>query len=227
MKSNENPQYERFDQAIATRLRRLSTAPVDLTRLEAKLRGQIPRRRPTAAGPLLMRLMRPASALAASVMVLVLVAALVLNGSSGEAMALPTQMAQVHRDMVEGRVAVTRVDSIDAASVVLAKSGPGVPGLPQAPEAHVMACCMKSVSNKKVACVLLNSEGTPITMSVAKASEMRSPVGQMITRESAKFHVLSHDSLNMVSTERDGRWVCLIGEVSADKLIAIAQRLQF
>ena len=32
---------------------------------------------------------------------------------------------------------------------------------------------MKSIKDKEVACVLLNSEGTPITMSVAKASDSR------------------------------------------------------
>ena len=41
------------------------------------------------------------------------------------------------------------------------------------PDAHVMACCLKSIKDKEVACVLLNSEGTPITMSVAKASDSR------------------------------------------------------
>jgi hypothetical protein len=86
---------------------------------------------------------------------------------------------------------------------------------------------MKSIKDRKVACVLLNSEGTPITMSVAKASEMRSPSGEKVVRNGATYHVTSSGSINMVSTERGGRWVCLIGETACDRLIGIVEKLQF
>ena len=35
------------------------------------------------------------------------------------------------------------------------------------------------------------------------------------------------DEVWLWSTERGGRWVCLIGEVPSDRLITIAQQLQF
>ena len=38
-----------------------------------------------------------------------------------------------------------------------------------------MACCMKSVHDKKVACVLLKDNGVPVTLSVANASDMELP----------------------------------------------------
>jgi hypothetical protein len=209
------------DQAIAQRLRRLSTMPMDLSRLEASLRKE---RRSSAPPTLWARILRPASAVAASFLVLVLIAAIVLTGSSGPAMA--SQMAQVHRDMVSGRIQVTAVDSIDAASRVLAETNPAMPELPQAPEAHVMACCMRDVSDKKVAHVLLKSEGSPITMSVASATDFK-PMGKVVRHNGAGYHVVSHETLNMVSTERAGRWVCLIGELPTDRLIAVAEKLQF
>ena len=109
----------------------------------------------------------------------------------------------------------------------LAAQSPGAPQLPNAPDAHVMACCMKSIKDRKVACVLLSSEGTPITMSVANASDMRSPRGEKVTRGGATYHVVASGAINMISTERGGRWVCLIGETSSDRLIEIAQKLQF
>jgi hypothetical protein len=56
---------------------------------------------------------------------------------------------------------------------------------------------------------------------------MRSPVGEKVVRDGAKYHLMSSGALNMVSTERNGRWVCLIGEVSSDRLITIAEQLQF
>jgi hypothetical protein len=212
-----------LDQATADRLRRLSTMPMDLSRLQASLRAA---RKPSAPPTVILRLLRPASGLAASVAVLFLVAIFVLSNSPGEAMASPVQMAQLHRDLVAGRIHAMQVDSIDAAGRMLSQRDPKTPALPQPPDAHVMACCMKNVSDKRVACVLLKSEDAPITMSVANAADMK-PVGNVFSRNGAQFHIVAYESLNMVSTEKAGRWVCLIGELPTDKLIAIAEKLQF
>ena len=212
-----------LDQAIADRLRRLSTMPMDLSRLQAGLRSV---RKPSAPPTVILRLLRPASGLAASVAVLFLVAIFVLSNSPGEAMASPIQMAQLHRDLVSGRIHAMQVDSIDAAGQMLSHSDPNSPALPQPPDTHVMACCMKNVSDKRVACVLLKSEDAPITMSVANAADMK-PMGSVFSRNGAQFHIVAYETLNMVSTEKDGRWVCLISELPTDKLIAIAEKLQF
>ena len=228
MDSQENTNSERVDIAVSARLRKLSTFPVDVSRLERQLQREIPKPQLPERRPLVMRLMRPVTAVAASMTIAVVVAAALLTSSSGEAFASPAPMAQVHRDIVENRMPVTKVDSIEAASGVLAGQWPGKPELPAAPDAHVMACCMKSIKDKKVACVLLKSEGAPITMSVANASDMRAPAGvKAVTRSGATYHLVSSDGLNMVMTERNGRWVCLISEVASDRLIAVAEKLEF
>lgn len=217
----------RQDEAVAARLRKLSSFPVDVTRLERRIRGEIPRPEQTRQRSGLMRLFRPLTAVAASITVFAIVTAAILTASSGQVMASPAQMAQFHRQIVSNEIPVTKVDSIEQASRVLANQWPQAPDLPRPPEAHVMACCMKSIKDKNVACVLLRSEGAPITMSVAKASEMKSPTGGKVVRNGATFHLMSSGSLNMISTERHGRWVCLIGEVPSDRLITIAEQLQF
>jgi hypothetical protein len=74
------------------------------------------------------------------------------------------------------------------------------------PQAHVMACCIKSVQNKRVACVLLKSEGVPVTMAVADAKDVRSPKSPVVVHSGTRYHVQSSGSLNMVMTEREGRW---------------------
>jgi hypothetical protein len=227
MASQQNDNPERLDEAVSARLRSLSTMPVDLTRLQQAVEREVPRRQTTQRHPVVMRLFRPLTAVAASITILGIVTIALLATSSGEVMASPAEMARFHQEIVSNKIAVTKVDSIEAASRALTHESPGGPDLPRAPEAHVMACCMKSIKDRKVACVLLNSEGTPITMSVAKASDMRSPSGNKVVRNGATYHVLSSGSLNMVSTERAGRWVCLIGETASDRLIGIAEKLQF
>jgi hypothetical protein len=214
----------RQDEAVAARLRKLSTLPVDVRRLERRIQSEIPRPKRELRT---IRWLRPLTAVAASLTIAAIALAALLWTGSGQVMASPAQMAQFHQEILENKIHVTRVDSIDAASQVLAAQWPQGPDLPRAPEAHVMACCMNSIENKKVACVLLNSEGTPITMSVAKASDMRSPVGEKVARNGVKYHVASSGAVNMVSAERNGRWVCLIGETSPDRLITIAEQLQF
>lgn len=222
MNPRENMINEELDQAVSARLRRLSSMPVDLSRLEQRVRRAIPQRR-----QLVMRMIRPLGAVAASVTVLAVIAAALLTASSGEVLASPAQMAQVHREIVANPLHVMKVGSIDEASRALTEQWRGIPDLPQAPETHVMACCMKSIKDKKLACVLLNSQGTPITMSVGKASDMRLPAGPTVTRGGITYHVQSWGSLNMVTTEQAGRWVCLIAELPQDKLIDLAARLRF
>jgi hypothetical protein len=156
------------------------------------------------------------------------VAAALLTSSSGQVLASPTQMAQVHLDMVANRIPVTRVNSIDEAGKVLSQSWSQSPQLPQPPQEHVMACCMKSIRDKRMACVLLQDQaGTPITMTVARSTDMRPPRGATVTRDGVTYHVHDMSPLNMVMTERGDRWVCLIAELPQEKLIELASRLQF
>lgn len=223
----ENDHQNRQDSAVAARLRKLRSVPVDLGPLQRRIEASIPRPTRSAGRPVLARIGRPLAAVAASIVIFALLTVAILTASSGQVMASPAEMARFHQEIVANKIPVTRVDSIAEASEVLATQWPQGPDLPQAPEAHVMACCMKSIKDKKVACVLLNSEGTPITMSVANAKDMRSPKGNKVTRNGASYHVMSSGNVNMVSTERNGRWVCLIGETSTDRLIDIAHQLQF
>ena len=217
---------DEFDDAVRNRLRKLDATPVDTSRLDAGIRAAIARRQST----LVWRLTRPLAAVAASITLLAILAGVLLTSSGGEVMASPAQMAQVHRDILANRVAVTKVDSIEAASAALSRqSGSAAPALPQPPEAHVMACCMKSIKNKTMACVLLqDAGGTPVTMSVARSSDMKLPHdGAHVARDGVDYFTHAADGLNMVMTERAGRIVCLISDLPTGKLIDLAARLKF
>ena len=166
-------------------------------------------------------------AIAASIVLLAALAAILLTSSGGPALASPTQMAQMHEDIVAGRTPVMKVDSIAAANRALAEQSPQSPTLPNVPPDHVMACCMKSVQNKKVACVLMQDQGVPVTMTVAKAADMKLPAAPTVSRGGVNYRVQSVGKLSMVMTERNNRWVCLIGEAPADQLMDLATKLQF
>jgi hypothetical protein len=224
--SNEpNNREHQLDAATAARLRKLASLPMDTSRLDAMVQSRIPQPKRSSR----WRILRPMTAIAASLTLLIgIAAAVLLSTSGGEVLASPTQMVQLHRDIVANRIAVTKVGSIEEAGKVLSQqSGSQSPQLPDAPEAHVMACCMKSIKSKKMACVLLQSAGTPITMSVARSEDIKTPACPAIERNGASYHVHSADGLNMVMTERAGRWVCLMSELPQDQLIDLASRLRF
>jgi hypothetical protein len=83
--------------------------------------------------------------------------------------------------------------------------------------------CMKSVQNKKVACVLLKSEDVPVTLTVANAGDIRLPRSPTVTRAGVTYHIQSLGKLNMVMTKHRERWVCLIGEAPAERLMNMAE----
>ena len=215
-----------LDQATARRLARLRAMPVDTSAVERSLLAQIPR--PQRAGR--MRIggwRRPLRAVAAFVLVSGLVAALFVATSGGPALASPSQMAQLHYDLVSGKTPAMQVDSTEAANRMLNSQWSQSPEIPKLPAEHVMTCCMKSIKDKRVACVLLKNEGVPVTMTVANAADMKLPTSPTVQRDGVTYHVQSSGKLNMVMTERHERWICLIGESPADRLMEIAAQLQF
>ena len=215
---------EALNQAVSARLAKLRTMPVDTSNLDKALRAQIPSSRRE------WRILsfRPLRALAASVvLVSAIAAAIMLSASSGPALADAAQMAQVHQDIVAGRIPVMQVASIGEANRMLNSQSPGAPTLPQMPESHVMACCMKSVHNKMMACVLLKDEGVPVTLAVASAADMKLAPAPITTRSGIDYRVQKVGNLSMVMTEQDGKWLCLIGQMPADRLIDVAAQLRF
>jgi hypothetical protein len=86
---------------------------------------------------------------------------------------------------------------------------------------------MKSIRDKKIACVLLETDNKLVTLSVAKGSDMRLPNAPSVERDGTKFFVQSYGSLNMVSANRQGHWLCLMGEVPSERLVQLGAQLQF
>lgn len=220
----ENQSISPLDAATARRLRQLDALPVDTSALDRALQRQISR--PGVGwwqGH--ARLVRAA---AASVLVgLVLAGVLLMSTLSGSVQAEAVQMARVHHDLVNGVIPVTQVDSIESANRVLLAESPQAPALPNIPMEQQMACCMKEVQDKKMACLLMKSQDIPITMVVAKAKDMKPPQGGNIVRDGAHYYIQSVENLNMVTTQRQDRWVCLMGQVPVEQLVELARRLQF
>ena len=214
------------EEAVANRLSKLRAIPVDTSRLDKTIRAQIPH--PATQSQLKIWSLRPLRAIAASLLLLCGIAiAVILATSGGSAQAEVAQMAQVHQDMIAGRIPVMEVDSIDAANRMLNSQTPDAPSLPHVPDSHVMACCMKSIHNKKMACVLLKDADVPVTLAVASAADMKLPPAPLSTRNGIQYRIEHVGALNMVMTERDGKWLCLIGQLPSERLMDVASQVKF
>jgi hypothetical protein len=64
-------------------------------------------------------------------------------------------------------------------------------------------------------------------MAVAEAADVKLPPCEAVTIRGNSYHVQSHEGINMVMTERGGRWVCLMGKVPVNRLAEIASTLRF
>lgn len=219
-----------LDRAISMRLRKLRSLPMDTSGLERAVADELAgssrgnRELTWWAG-----ILRPTRAVAASVLVLIsIVSVVMLTASSGPAHAEAIQMATMHREVVEGKVPVTRVSSIGEAEQVLSKQWSRSPELPDLPDDHVMACCLRRIENKKIACVLLNDDGTPVSMMVADGADVKAArSATTVTRAGVTYHIETSGELNMVMAKRGDRWVCLIGKRPVDRLIALSGGLKF
>jgi hypothetical protein len=56
---------------------------------------------------------------------------------------------------------------------------------------------------------------------------MKLPPAPQIVRNGTTYRAQSVGRINMVMTERNGRWLCLMGEVPADRLVDVAAQVQF
>ena len=226
MASVEQDNNEQWEEAVSGRLSKLRTMPMETGRLAAAIQSEIPR--PAREPRTVWLSLRSVRAIAASILVLgALAAVLVFTTLPRPAVASPAQMARTHEELVSGKTPAVQVDSIEAANKVLAGEHPQFPALPDVPANHVMACCMTEVKDKKVACVLMKQEGVPVSLMVARSGDIRAPTSPVTVRDGVRYHVQASGALNMVMTERHGRWVCLIGELPPERLMEVAAQLQF
>ncbi|MGD0389692.1 MAG: hypothetical protein ABSC42_12140 [Tepidisphaeraceae bacterium] len=214
-----------WQNAVQRRLTKLRNMPVELAALEARVNAAIPPQRRSVIAR--MTTWRIAEAIAAGFILVVVSLGLMFIFSGGPVVASAQDFAQFHEDLVAGRVQAVHVTTIEAANKALAAQDSLSPQLPEVPNEHVMACCMNSVKGKRVACVLIDQGGTPVTLTVANAADMKSPASPMVEQNGSAYHVHAVNGLNMVMTERHGRWICLMGRLPRQRLMDLADQLQF
>lgn len=194
--------------------------PVDTSRVAAAIRSHIPARprRRVLGWPM-----------GIAAMLLIALGVFVAVGTfSGPALASSHDLADIHDQISSGHSGmVVKVASIDDAASAISQQWAHAPKLPRMPYKHVMACCVHKVANSKMAVVGLEVAGEQLTMAVAESGEITAAEGETVVRDGIKYKISSADGVNMAMTERDGRWVCLMGRAPIDSLISVISKLEF
>jgi len=220
-----NSPKDRLDEATSRRLSQLRSMPVDLSALTRRIEASIPK--PATHRRLhLSRWLRPMRAVAASVLVMGLIGALIVASSTGPALASADALAQIHQEAV-GMSHESSVNTIDAANAILAQKAPGNPTMPAMPDHPIMSCCVHQLGRKMLSCVTLEVTNTPVTIAVARASDVKCPMSETIQRDGVTYSVQSSGKTTMVMTSRDQKWLCVMGDLPREQLLDVASKLKF
>ena len=224
---NEHNQKS-FDDALSHRLAKLSTMPVDTTRLDRALRAQIgaPNAADTSVGrptKSWQRSLRPLVAVAASLVVIAIVSLALLQNRPVRADAL----VQLHNDIVGGKIPSVQVASIDDVNKAFNAFQCGAPMMTASGDVQPRCCCVGKLGNKKVPCIMLNGDKVPVTMALVDAGDVKLAGATTMTHNGETFHITSHGGMNLVVVERNNHAVCIVGALPTDQLIALADQVKF
>lgn len=226
----KNPNHERLDEATRRRLARLASKPVDTTRLEERLNKAIESQQPSnpLSRPAPLGWWRPVSRIAAVVAVVGLVGLLLIPLLSTPAVASSTDLARLHREVMAGEPDLVPATNFAQATHNIQRLWARAPKLPEPTVGQITASCLHNVADRDVACLKLEFNGQPITMVVGHSREVVcSAEHQQITLDGRTYLVHDRDGVRMVMVSRQGRWVCLMGSLSIDELMEVADGLRF
>lgn len=213
---DENP-----NDPLRRRLAALKTRPMDLSRLQTAMEAAVPMPEPVIIPHPALLWRRRVLAVAASVLVL-------LSALAGgwfllvprPALAAPQLLANIHDQALAMRH--IRVSSFDEARQVLSKEWKSGPEVPNVEGVVPMECCMHKLGSKVLKCVSLDVGGETVIMAVGHDKDIDAPQGAVIQTNGQNVILTSSNGINMAMSERDGRWICLMGRMDGARLVELA-----
>ena len=203
-----------IQQAVAARVGRLSTMPVDTSRLDQLLRTQIPvsRRNPRfwIFGSL-------AGAGVAACAAAIIAMAILFSGTPRLSAA---DLANVYQNMA-GQPALAVTGSAATSKLQMA---PGMICPLKAGE--TASCCQQMVGQDHLACVAVRSPShAPVVMVAGNAGMVKGPRGQAVTIGGCQYTLDQSGHINMLMRRAGNHWYCAMGSENPATLASYLQRL--
>ncbi len=223
--SNANRQ-DRLDRATAARLSKLAGRQINTQSVEEWVEQSL--QPPVMQKPVRVLAWRPwwrPISAAAAILIAVVVGWMMLDGATSPAMASPTELARIHFDVANGLAPHLKVSSVAEANRLLAEQSGGALPVFELP-GEVRSCCLHQYAATTLTCVLIERDGHLVTVAIAEVAKLHSPEGKTMTRDGRVFVAHTANGINMVMAHKGTRWLCVMGDVPTDELVAIASEIQ-
>lgn len=212
-------------EAISRRLAKLREQPISTSVLDARLKSILPPGATDGEPAPRMRFWTRRSVLSA--VAAMLVAALTVLSAftilaPRPVFASPQEMAVIHESAVMMQGHTMSVSTIEDARAALRRQWPGSSMISAPDDMPVMSCCVHEIGKRQMGCVTFEVDDVPVTMAVADAREIRSPHGNKRVIGDTEYVVGSADGVNMVMSQRDGVWTCVMGRLPLERLANVA-----
>lgn len=224
----DQPTQLELEQAVRNRLAKLSAVPVDTSRLKARMRSMMAEA--SAADSRRWRwpmTLRPAVSMAAGILIAATLGVVLATLGNSPAVAAPSHLAQLHAEAVGGDSMATAVATVEEVNRVLSGQWSDLPSIPVVDTATLHACCIHDFMDDRVVCLVLRDGHAPLTMVVGHARSFRPTRGRQVDVHGRTFYIHEVDGLMMAMTQQDSRFVCLMGEVTEERLLSIVGELRF
>jgi hypothetical protein len=226
MNKDPNKLDDPIDDAVARRLARLRSSPMEAVEFDARLTASLQAAGRSSGLLRLWPMLTPVRAVAAVFLVglTLLFAFVVLNPRP--ALATPQRLAAIYADAVGGNAHSTKVTTIEEARAALRRKWPDSPIVPDVSDMQLMHCCVHEVGRKQMACITFEVDQQPVTLAIASSSDIRAPHGNVQTIHGRDYRVGSAGGVNMVMSERDGSWMCVMGRLPLERLAELSDEIR-
>jgi hypothetical protein len=199
---------ETLDHATSRRLARLAAMPMETARLERSLQSTLHLARPEPQ----FNWLRRGRAIAAIIVIGLATWGIILAVGSRPAIASSAEIATWHRDMLTTCAAVNSLTEANRILRECDQYGSEIPGAEQ----H--ACCVKMAGKHRVSCVMIEQNGEMLMLCTAKQSDVQTPGGKPQSVNGVDFTSHTQGPLNIVTINKDGRWLCAAGRQPPEQL---------
>lgn len=225
---NHQPTPEQLDEATQRRLARLSALPVDTSNLERRMQRILTPAVSAHPRWQLLKFRHPvASAVAALLFIVITTAIMIVSLNTQPTLASPTEFAQLHEEVTAENAQVTTVTTLEQANQHLAQQWKEMPTLPTSAPEQLHGCCVRRLMNHNVSCLVLRDGNIPLTLVVGHARDFQCCTGKVVQINGHTYTLHEVNGLQMVMTNHDTRYLCLMGKVPEARLLEIAQKLTF
>lgn len=225
---------EQLDRATSQRLGKLSSMPVDLSRLEDRMAGALGPANPKATPDLSMRSARRSTGWLRVAAAILLFAGVGTAGyfaffhvAPSTAVAQTMTIAELHQHLLDDPQATYRAVDVDQAQEIIDAQLSGTLALPIVDGTQVESCCLVDGQFPLRAALVVDHPEGSITIVIAQGEDFAHPMTPIEHPSGVPLQGHEHAGMPMVMRNSGDLWMCVMGNTEVQALSDTAAGLTF